>query len=195
MSSYHEILVLRSDSGWAKLPYLDVIAADPTRRVTELLDGWMLLVVADSAPDADWLPALAQATGAPVMWCTITALESTYVRGLTKAGAWAGWLNSGDVEEELGAAMLQELDVDELFEQGGQEAIDEAMERLGAQAVDEIVTSAPVLTASLVSWAHEAGLAPDAEKVQALLEEGDSFGSRHLSNLFTLLGLTRERVL
>ncbi len=181
--------MVRSKGSWADLPHLAEIYADGTHRAERQSGGWSVVTVKDTSPEAHWIPTLADATGAPVLWCTITMMDATYIRGLSKAGAWEGWLNTGGVDEEVAATRLEELDLEELLDDGEQEAYDEAMQRLGSEVVDEIIGAAPALAEAMSRWAREGGYDPDVAAIQALLVEGDSFGSRHVDGLLRLLGV------
>ena len=189
VSAYREILVVRSAGTWTELPHLGEIHADGSHRAEHHPGGWAVVTVTHTSPERHWIPALAEATGSPVLWCTITTMDSTYIRGLSRAGAWEGWLNTGGVEEEVAATRIEQLDLDELLEEGGQEAYEETILRLGDEAVNEIVAAAPALAEAMRRWAREAGHDPDAEAIESLIIEGDASGSRHVDELLTLLGV------
>jgi hypothetical protein len=193
-------IVARSDQPVTELDGLKA-AADQVAWQRTGGDGWQVVQIHrgpkgwDSRPlPADWerlLVFVMQQTGHPVLAAVVLDSDGAQLIGYSPhAGRWGGWLMLERIIAHLDPAALPyayedengEIQVDE--GEDYQRRLREARERL-YQVGPPGHLAAPLA----VRWANEAGYAPTAAAVEAVLNGGEVFAEDLFFQLLDVLGL------
>jgi hypothetical protein len=165
-------------------------------------DGWQAVQL-HRAPEG-WQPPMTGAdgrerllesvlaqTGRPVLAGIVLDSDGGQVIGYSpRGGRWSGWLMLERIVDYLGAPYTDCLDVDE--DEELPEDLDEFWRSKYQEAcrpLYELVPPAGAAAPLAVAWAVEAGCAPNAESVAAVLDGGEVFAEEHFLTLLTALGL------
>jgi hypothetical protein len=137
-----------------------------------LRDGWRAIhvVPADEQDKYDdyWLAEVFELTGAPVLACWVFDSEVAHVRGVSKAGEWDTWLNPPYAATMIVRELLEDVGED-LFEDGGQEAVDRFRTIQTREMLNRLEDEIPLAARKAAEWAAEAGYRVAAGPVEDLL--------------------------
>ena len=132
-----------------------------------LRDDWRAVCVRTPADDED-LAELAHAADGPVLACLVFESDMGHIRGISAAGRWEAWLNSGQasslrawsiVNDEIGGSLYPD----------GSPAGHARVEQLAAGFQSEMEAKRPDAARAAVRWADQAGLLADVSQVEAVL--------------------------
>lgn len=211
MGYWGTFIVTRASRSLAGLPALET-SADKIDWHGRGPDGWQIVKVHRGPEGWDWTPlsdvwegtlrAIMEQSGNPVLATSILDSDCGQLIGYSpRAGRWRGWLQldcavhymdnsvgSGDTgtwwresDGEIGA--VDEDLTDERVERY-KRVYDEALERFLAIGPDA-EGAAPLA----VTWAREAGLAPDPGEALAVLQGHETFVEGQFLKLLTALGI------
>ena len=200
MGYWGTFIVARSDQPMMALEGLKA-AADQVAWQRTGGDGWQVVQIHrgpngwDSRPlPADWerlLVAVMQQTGHPVLAAVVLDSDGAQLIGYSaNAGRWGGWLMLERIIGHLDPAAMPYAYEDE----NGEIQVDEGedYQRRLCEARERLYQVGPPghLAAPLaVRWASEAGYAPTAAAVEAVLNGGEVFAEDLFFQLLDVLGL------
>jgi hypothetical protein len=152
--------------------------------------GWQPPMTGDDDRERLLTGVLAQ-TGHPVLAGIVLASDGAQVIGHSRrAGRWSGWLSLEVLVDYLGPEWREELDRDD------DEDLPDDLDTYWADRYREacrplyaLVPPAAGATPGVVAWAREAGFAPDAAAVEAVLDGGMTFAEAHFLTLVRTLGV------
>ncbi|MEV0405483.1 hypothetical protein [Actinoallomurus sp. NPDC050550] len=165
-------------------------------------DGWQAVQL-HRAPE-DWHPPMTGAddrehllksvlaqTGRPVLAAIVLASDGAQLIGYSPlAGRWSGWLTLEVLIDYLDSQYTECLEVDDDEELPAD--LDEFWQsryREACRPLYELVPPADIAAPHAVAWAVEAGYAPSAEAVAAVLDGGDVMVEDQFFKLLAALGL------
>jgi hypothetical protein len=164
--------------------------------------GWQ--VVQLHRPPVDWrvpatgsdgldrlLESLLTQTRRPVLAATVLDSDGAQLVGYSpRAGRWSGWLMLERMVEYIGAPYTDPLnDYDEEDLPEDLDVFWQERYELACRPLYELSPPAAAAAPHAAAWAVEAGFAPAADAVAAVLDGHAVFAEEHVLNLLAVLGL------